>query len=444
VILNRLALVAALSVAACDASTPVAILPTSQVSGFCAGGGPAIIVGDGITVGEGDGTDDDVCSGAIARRTFRFALCLCEDYQTSTPLTTDSFSSSAGPYNPAAPGKLGSVGVNSDVVSNADIDVHGSLWAGRVGAQVGKRLAVSGDMMYAGGISGGGSVVVGNDATVLGSIALGGELTVGGQLVMPAGTTVSANPQNATVTTGNPPVNQPCACGSDDLVDIKGFIEPHRDVNDNAAINLSRSALAGFTGKVELALPCGTYYLDTVDGNTDAELTLRAKGRVVLFVNGDMNLKGPLHVVLDPDAELDLFVGGLLQSIGPIDFGDPTRPSKARLYIGGSGTINLSGNSVLAGNLYAPLARLALSGGVELFGSLFLNTLTQAAPVTVHYDTDVLTADQGCPASTGACRTCLDCGGQACNTGTCGMCASSADCCAPLVCDTAVGACVQH
>jgi hypothetical protein len=52
-----------------------------------------------------------------------------------------------------------------------------------------------------------------------------------------------------------------------------------------------------------------------------------------------------------------------------------------------------------------------------------------------------------CGACTGTtvpppCNTCLDCGGQACNGAAgCGGCASSADCCAPLICSN--GQCID-
>src|SRR5262249_6913317 len=65
---------------------------------YCSGTGPPILVGDGITNGEGDGAPDNVCSGTIAVRTFVHALCTCEGYATSTRLTTDSFDSAQGPY----------------------------------------------------------------------------------------------------------------------------------------------------------------------------------------------------------------------------------------------------------------------------------------------------------------------------------------------------------
>ncbi len=426
----------------CDANQPVAILP-GPTSGFCQGVGPAIIVGDGITRGEADGTTDDVCSGAIARRTFRFALCLCEGYATSTALVTDSFASGDGPYQAATAGAAGSVGVNGELRANANLDVSGSLWAGDQAGEVGALLDIAGDLQHQGGLSGGGTVIVGHDATVQGPVSLT-SLQVAGRLVVPALADVSTSGPltYGALTEAVVTVPDPCACASDELVDVTRFINLHVDDNDNLASGLSKSALAGFTGDATLDLPCGRYYLDSIDGSPGAELTIRARGRVVLFVGGNVNLRGPMRMTLDPDAEFDLFVGGLLMSDDAIEFGDVARPSKARLYVGGSGQMNLSGNSVFAGNLYAPQASLALSAQVELFGSLFLRSLTQAAPVTIHYDTDVLAADEGCPATSGLCESCLDCPAQACNAGTCGPCATSADCCAPLVCSS--GACVPE
>lgn len=57
---------------------------------YCMGSGPPVVVGD-----QG-GTTTGVCTGDIAQTTFRFALCVCEDYSSSGALTTDSFDSSQG------------------------------------------------------------------------------------------------------------------------------------------------------------------------------------------------------------------------------------------------------------------------------------------------------------------------------------------------------------
>jgi hypothetical protein len=118
----------------------------------------------------------------------------------------------------------------------------------------------------------------------------------------------------------------------------------------------------------------------------------------VLVVDGDATLTSAFTVELvTEDAELDLMIGGLLSSDHAMVIGRPDHPARTRVYVGGAGTINLSGDSALATNFYAPLAAVALSGGTTVFGSLFVRRLDQAAPVTIHYDVDVRRADVGCP-----------------------------------------------
>src|SRR5207302_1458657 len=99
--------------AACSARDLVASEQGSAdggVAAYCLGSGPPVLVGDGITNGDGDGAPDNVCSGTIAVRTFVRALCTCEGYATSTRLTTDSFDSAAGPYTPG--GTAAPVGID--------------------------------------------------------------------------------------------------------------------------------------------------------------------------------------------------------------------------------------------------------------------------------------------------------------------------------------------
>jgi hypothetical protein len=142
-------------------------------------------------------------------------------------------------------------------------------------------------------------------------------------------------------------------------------------------------------------VPCGIYYVGPVRGN--GALVLRVTGRVALLVDGDMTLTSPMTIELaTQDAELDLMIGGLLSSNARIMAGDTNHPSRTRIYIGGAGTINLSGDSQIAANVYAPRAAVALSAPATIFGSLFVRRLDQAAPVTIHYDEDVLRADVGC------------------------------------------------
>lgn len=439
---RRLALAAAVALAACAQEDTVAIDDRAAgadagVPAYCLGEGPPILVGDGITVGEGDGTGDDVCSGTVAVRTFRFALCTCEGYDTSTTLATDSFDSTAGPYAPG--GTRGSVGVNGRLATNAPATIGGSLWLGPGGAGLGGDLTLAGDLRDGGELGLDVGVAVGRDAHVSGAIDLAA-LTVAGTLTVPEGQpiTVDAPPDVGALVRAPVAVPLPCACAPDDLVDIAGFALAHRDANDNALIGLDPATLVGMTGDRTLELPCGRFFLDGVSGG--GALTLRATGRTALFVGGDVAPGASLLVELAAGAELDLFIAGTLTAAGEIRFGDPARPARTRLYVGGGGAIALSGAALFAGNLYAPLAELQASAGATLFGSLFVRHLVTAAPLTIHYDTAVLDADQGCPVGAATCESCLDCGNQACAGGTCGACTDSSECCAPLVC--AGGVCV--
>jgi hypothetical protein len=66
--------------------------------------------------------------------------------------------------------------------------------------------------------------------------------------------------------------------------------------------------------------------------------------------------------------------------------------------------------------------------------------------VTIHYDTQVVSAGQGCPTAptndmgTVGCGSCTDCNNQACINGVCSMCTESSQCCPPLVCQN--GTCI--
>jgi len=111
------------------------------------------------------------------------------------------------------------------------------------------------------------------------------------------------------------------------------------------------------------------------------------------------------------------------------------------VYVGSS--LQLGQPGIIGGNLYAPTGVLAVGGGVDAYGSVFVKHLQTAGVFSVHYDTDVLQAAARCPSTDGgatSCRTCDDCGNQACVAGVCGACVTDADCCAPLTC--AAGACV--
>jgi hypothetical protein len=381
-------------VAGC-ASQDIVAASGGDKAAYCSGTGPPILVGDGITVGDGDGTPEDVCTGTVAVRTFKRALCTCEGYATSTPLVTDSFDGSIGPYAPGTAGSAGGVGIDGALSASAMIAIRGALTvAGTAGASFLVDATIARDLSVNGPLGMDVAVSAGGNANIAGDISLA-SFSVVGTLTVPAAATVSGGTTAGTTVRAPVTVTPPCACTPSDVVDIGAFVANHKTDHNDAAIGLAPARLTDYAGDVSLDLPCGVYYVGPVRGN--GALVLRVTGRVALLVDGDMTLTSPLTIELaTQDAELDLMIGGLLSSNARIMAGDTNHPSRTRVYVGGAGTINLSGDSQLAANVYAPGAAVALSAPATIFGSLFVRRLDQAAPVTIHYDEDVLRADVGC------------------------------------------------
>jgi hypothetical protein len=140
-----------------------------------------------------------------------------------------------------------------------------------------------------------------------------------------------------------------------------------------------------------------------------------------------------------PQGELDLFIEGNVLAAGQLRLGRAANPARVRVYVGGTGTVNLQNAAQLSGNLYAPRAEVVLgsSAPVTVFGSIFAGRLNAGADLTVHFDESVArtaSAVGTCASPTGACSTCRDCGNQACSGGACGACLVSTECCPPSVC----------
>ncbi len=409
-------------------ATPDASTPTRDAGvtpdDYCAGSGPPLLVGDGTT---------RECGGQVAQRTFRYGLCVCEDFAASHTLTTDAFDSAQGPYTPGGAG--GSVGTNGRFAANAAITIGGSLFvadpggvqSGPAAIQIGRRLFDHGP------VAADGDLTVGGDAVVGGALRAR-NLTVGGTLTLPDASAidVAENTDAPTIVEAPVSVAPPCEC-DDGLVDIAAYVERHRAANDNAAIDLSTDALANVAAPTELRLPCGRYFLDRVGGQ--APITIVPEGRAAIFVAGDLAPSNTFAVQLEPGAELDLFVGGNVVASTRLELGDADHAARVRLYIGGSGTIQLDDGAALGGNVYAPRADLSSAGAVEVFGALFVRRVATSDRLDIHYDRAVLAAGDDCPEPAPAeCVTCTDCLNQACNAGICGGCSTDADCCSPLRC----------
>jgi hypothetical protein len=234
---------------------------------------------------------------------------------------------------------------------------------------------------------------------------------------------------------------------------VAAIVAAHRPPNnDNAAIGLNASVFESPGSPLRLDLPCGVYYLTKIA--TSTALTIAAHGRTALFIDGDVVPSAPIAFVLDPTAELDVFVAGTMKASQTLVIGSPNYPALSRTYVGGIDKLSFSQDIRLGGELYAASSSLVdWSASNEIYGSVFAGNFKASQVTKIHYDRGVLTAGTVCPPTggggtsgdggagsgdggTGAsgCISCKDCGNQACVQGACGACSSSADCCAPLGC----------
>lgn len=428
--------------------TTAAILDPSGV--MCAGGGPPVEVG-GL---EGGATR---CAGDIATVSFRWAICSCRDLQMSAPLVTDGFDSSRGPHMPGQLG--GSVGVNN-VFSNSNVsNVGGSLWVGTsMGIGSSAPQTIRQELHLDGPLQTSNTFSVATEGFVNGNINTSSSITFGGALHVPSTANVASPPALTYTRLVREPVNvaDPCDCTADRVLPIGNIVNFHATRNDNAAIGLDARHFESDTTPRRVDLPCGRYYFTRIQGSSP--ITIVAHGRTAIFIGGDIATSNNVTITLDPTASLDIFVAGSVNTSAPLRFGSPNYPALTRVYIGGTQGFQVSNSSDLGANFYVPNGPVRSSAPLEVFGAVFAGTFETSNRVSVHYDRQVLRAADECtpriPAGDAgvpdaarpdggvpACDSCRDCANQACVGGQCGMCRTSADCCAPLQCFS--GRCVE-
>jgi hypothetical protein len=400
---------------------------------FCPEGGPLVDLPD-----LGGEVEVDRCTGEVAERVFGHAICSCADTNVAGYLTTRSFDSDVDPEALLDSG--GPVGVNGQYLSGGYADVGGTFSiAGEQSLTFAGYVRAGGDLSIGGDVTAVGYIDVRRDARLAGDVVVPGYTEVARDLYQPAGrsmfTVLNVHGQSFTQ---DVVVDPPCPCDPSDVIDIAWMVEDGRLDNDNAEIGLDPMALANVVGiGVEIELPCGRFYVDSVGGL--GIITLRLEGHTALFVGGDVNALGSLDVVLGPEGELDLFIAGDLVSIGAGSFGDRSRPSATRVYIGGAGDVVLVGATEFVGNVYAPSSRITSVGAAFVYGSIFGDTIDIPGALIVNYDLDILEVGEDCgqpDAEPGDCDRCdSSCpGNRACVDGACVDCRSDADCCEPLVC----------
>jgi hypothetical protein len=415
-----------------------------SLADYCAGSGPPLLVDTA-----GDAGPVSTCPSLLAQRAFRYALCTCDGYVSSHGLFTDAFDSAQGAYDAGSATAGGSVGTNGNL-SPGLLQVSGSLWASNsTDLTTTATIQVTGELHAQGEVHAGPELSVGASAWMASGIQTSGDVTVAGTLHVPAGAPIDI-PQGMQHT--GPLDSTPfqvlpaCDCDPSHIVDVKGVVATYGAHSDDETLKIQPSMLENVQSPLttaEATLPCGRIFFTRI-GPANVPIHLMAQGRVAIFVDGDLSTQSDFVVDAPSGNEVDLFVAGNVNVGGRFQVGDASNPARGRTYVGGN-KVNLQGAAEFAGNLYAPGADLTLGGSAPttLFGSVFVGAFSAGSDLTIHYDESILTpaATPNCPGST-VCASCNDCGGQPCNSGTCGrFCTNSDQCCPPLVCGSN-GSCV--
>ena len=161
---------------------------------------------------------------------------------------------------------------------------------------------------------------IGNDAYVNGNVT--GDVRVSGTLHVATTATVDSQVEaNGGIVREAVAVPAPCDCsaGAAGFVDIAGAIAAAAGHNDDAAINLSPTALVSRFAGGDRRPAVRQFYLSDIHAEHRGHPG-RTR-RTLLAVGGDVTLDGGLVVQLDASAELDLLVSRRLTVSGSATFG---------------------------------------------------------------------------------------------------------------------------
>jgi hypothetical protein len=423
-------------------------VPLGNPPAKCAGGGPPIV----NPAGQGG------CLGGLAATTFRWTLCSCKDVNLSDTILVDAYDSTSGPYVPGTSG--GGVGANQSYSASADSTpptggIFGDLWAaGTNGINDSSSELIKHVVKSGGQLQSSSTMTIGGDAYAEGSVS--GGVKIGGKLYVPAMSDAKVTPAGGVVV-GPVSFNPPCDCAPSQLVPVAAMVTAHAGTNnDNASIGLDPAVLANPNAPTRLDLPCGSYYLDSI--NTSGPVTVWAHGQTALYIGKNVASSDDIAFGVDPTGAFDVFIGGTLNTSSKLIIGSPNYPALTRTYVASTSGVSLSSEAYLSGELYAGYGNVNWSAGTDGYGAVFAGNFGASAETRIHYDLGVLQQGNACPPTGGGgggggtsdggggggggggCSTCNDCNNQACVNGTCGSCTTDSQCCSPLVCQG--GTCV--
>jgi len=403
--------------------------------GFCNGSGPVVQL-------PGSNGSYSECTSQIASGLFENALCTCDDAHIAGYLHTTSFNSLA-----SADGGNGATGAAVGINNTFDVSagytqVGGSLSiAGSSSVAFIGYIETDGDFRLGGAGTIPGYTKVGRNAWLEGNFTDLGPTDISGDLHHAGSVTAIPLSVSGSNTSGPVSVTPPCPCAASDILDVGAIVAQGAANNDDSAAGITPSSWTNVLVDTTVTLPCGSYYLDSIQ--IGGSLTLNVTGRVALFVGNDVTVIGNLQVKLGPTAQIDIFITNDLNLVGLAVFGDKSRPADTRIYIGGSGNVNLVGAGEFVGNVYAPLSVVTAPGYLDVYGSIFAKDFQIPGYADFNYDSAITQIGNNCKPVTipGECTQCGECtNGLACVAGKCGACTADSDCCGQLVCTS--GQCV--
>jgi hypothetical protein len=405
-----------------DGNCVTGLLPSPGPSA-CMGVGPPII----ITTPTGS-----TCAGNLAQTSFTWALCACKNVTINGNLTTDAFNSTQGPYTPG--GKGGAVGMNGSYDGNQLTDVGGTFWtSSTAGLTANQNFATHQDLYVNGPIDCNQQCSVDIDAHINGNITVNAPMTITGTLYAP--NNPPAQVHAGAFVKGAVTVGPACACDPSQPVPVNAIVDARQSNNDNASIGLDPAALANFGPTTRLDLPCGNYYLNSI--NTNSSLTIVAHGHTALYIGGGITTNQNFEITVDPTGSFDVFVKGTIDTNQKFVVGSLNAPALMRLYLGSTSALSLNQGFQLAGNLYSALSAVDENESADIYGAIFSGSFDSNQDTNIHYDNAVTFQGGDCPSPSpmpGGCGSCQDCNNQACINGMCTTCTTDADCCAPLMC----------
>ena len=110
-------------------------------------------------------------------------------------------------------------------------------------------------------------------------------------------------------------------------------------------------------------------------------------GQVRIYCIGDVQLSGSSTLTIAPGCSLEMFVGGKVNITGGgVINGNNTALYNSWMGLSTSTDWSMAGNSTWHGTIYAPRAKLQLSGGNGYVGAYVANQMDCSGGVAIHYD----------------------------------------------------------